>query len=90
MPSFSLTPNNGRACFNVSINDDGIFELMEYFNASLDLDVNATLPDGAAFGITRARVQIADNEGKHIYYQFVVTMDVRGQLTYYIYCLQRL
>ena len=58
---FSLTPSNAFECFNVLINDDTIFELMEYFNASLDL--NGLLPAGASLGITEARVRIDDNEG---------------------------
>lgn len=59
--SFSLTPSNPFMCFNVPINDDDIFELTEYFNASLDLD--GSLPAGASLGITRARVQIEDDDG---------------------------
>lgn len=89
MPSFSLTQNNGRACFNVSITDDGIFELTEYFNVSLALDVNATLPDGATFGTTRARVQIADNEGKHIRIH-LLSVHCNNGCESAIYSLQRL
>ena len=60
---FSLTPNNGRECFNVSITNDNIFELNEYFNASLD--AVGSLPPGASLGITEARVRIIDDEGTH-------------------------
>lgn len=63
--TFTLTPSVTRQCFNVSINDDNIFELTEYFNASLDF--NEPLPTGASPGITNAQVRLLDNEGM---YQF--------------------
>ena len=48
-------------CFSVSITNDAVFELTEYFRASLDLV--GSLPAGASLGITNARVRIIDNEG---------------------------
>ena len=59
--SFSLTQTNGFECFDVPITDDLIFEVPEYFNASLDVD--GELPGGASLGITQASVRIDDNEG---------------------------
>ena len=59
--SFSLTPSNPIMCFSVPIINDTVFELTEYFSASLDLD--GSLPGGASLGITAARVQIEDDEG---------------------------
>ena len=58
---FSLTPNNERQCFNVPIINDTVFELNEYFNASLD--AVGSLPPGASLDITEARVRIIDDEG---------------------------
>ena len=59
--SFSLSPSTPFMCFSVSITNDAVFELTEYFRASLDLV--GSLPAGASLGITDARVRIIDNEG---------------------------
>ena len=62
MVSVSFSPSSPRQCFNVSIIDDEVLEIEEFFNAFLipigDLPAEVTL------GITEARVQIDDNERK--------------------------
>ena len=68
--SFLLTPSVPFECFDVPINDDDVFELSEYFNASLNLE--GPLPVGASLGITEARVRIDDNES--MYYCTVETL----------------
>ena len=60
--TFSLTPTAARECFDVPIIDDTVFELEEYFNASLESD--GPLPAGASLGIIEARVRINDNDGR--------------------------
>ena len=57
---FSLTPDVPQQCFNVSITDDDILELIEFFRASLT--VVGVLPQEALFDISAARVEINDNE----------------------------
>ena len=60
--SFSLTPLEARRCFNISITDDSVLEVTEYFIASLVQ--NGELPPGTSLNITSANVQIADNESE--------------------------
>ena len=64
--SFSLTSTNPRQCFNVTINDDDVLEVTEYFRASL-AEVGA-LPQNASLSLTTARVNIMDNdsEAEHV------------------------
>lgn len=58
---FSLSPTNDRQCFNVTIMDDDILEVSEFFRATLV--AVGDLPQNASLNITQARVDIDDNEG---------------------------
>ena len=62
MASFSLTQSVPRECFDIAIADDPVFEITEYFNASLNLI--GVLPARTSVGITSARVRLLDNDGK--------------------------
>ena len=59
---FSLSTANPRQCFNVTIIDDDILEVSEYFRVSL-VEVGA-LPQNASLSLTMARVNITDNDGE--------------------------
>ena len=59
---FTLTRNAPEQCFNVTIVDDSILEIQEYFRASIT--AVGELPQEAALGITEARVNIIDNESE--------------------------
>lgn len=61
MQPFSLSPTNDRRCFNVTIVDDDVLEVSEYFRATLV--AVGDLPQNASLNITQARVDIGDNEG---------------------------
>lgn len=53
-----LTPDDPRVCFNITVDDDEILEIDEYFNTTLVGD----LPPAAVFNITSATVLLEDNE----------------------------
>ena len=59
---FTLTRNAPEQCFNVTIVDDSILEIQEYFRASIT--AVGELPQEASLGITEARVNIIDNESE--------------------------
>lgn len=60
--NFALTSTNPRQCFNVTIIDDDILELLEYFRASLT--EMGSLPQNASLSLTMARVDIFDNDSE--------------------------
>ena len=56
-----LTPSEPRQCSNISIIDDDVLEVVEYFSASIN--VVGDLPPATSLNITQATVQIfLDNE----------------------------
>ena len=59
---FTLTRDAPERCFNVTIVDDGILEILEYFRASIT--AVGELPQNASLNITEARVNIIDNESE--------------------------
>ena len=59
---FTLTRNAPEQCFNVTIVDDSILEIQEYFRASIT--AVGELPQNATLNITEARVNIIDNESE--------------------------
>lgn len=70
--NFSLTPTNSSQCFNITIIDDSILELTEYFRVTLE--AVGDLPQNASLNCTQARVDIADNESKLFTFLAVATM----------------
>ena len=85
LEEFTLTPDNPRACFNVTVEDDDILETDEYFNTTL---VGINLPPAAVFNITSATVLLEDNERgfygtsclRMVYNHFLFTVGCIGLL----------
>ena len=59
---FTLTRDAPDQCFNVTINEDDILEVLEYFRATLM--AVGPLPQEASLGTTEARINIFDNESE--------------------------
>ena len=59
---FTLTRDAPDQCFNVTIIDDDILEIVEYFRATITAVGN--LPQNASLGTTEARVNIIDDESE--------------------------